>query len=128
MTTTSPAERDRAIVKDVVRRAKGDPGYLDQLERDPVGTLAAAGMSGEGIVDYLVENTDDEDDVSGYIASFGGLVGNVKLPSVGGGIATSGGAAGTCYYTCVSTSCCVTKINNPGDFASNPGTYGGLGH
>jgi hypothetical protein len=127
--TTHSAEQVRAIAKDVAKRAQSDPAYMEQLETDPVGTLSAAGMPSGGVVEWLIENTENEDDVSGYLSTVGfGAFANLRAGGMTGG-GTAG--AGDCFVTngCVTTSCCITKIVNPGEFVSNPGQFSaGFGH
>ncbi len=59
----------RVIARQLAARAKTDPIFKEQIQKDPVGTLTTAGLPQEFVPDFLRET--QLGDVSGYIGQIG---------------------------------------------------------
>jgi hypothetical protein len=95
-----PDER-RVKAAELANRIRTDKPFAQQVLKDPVGALRAAGVDDQMINDFLREEDlldEDEDDVSGFL--FDGVI---------------AGAAGAGNHktspSCVCTACCFTKAS-----------------
>jgi hypothetical protein len=77
---------NRSKALEIAARAKSDPTYLAELQKDPEATLSAAGLPEVAVVEFMRE--DGLGDVSGYSMGF-----NSAPPE-----------------ECLCTGCCVTNI------------------
>ena len=59
-------EQVRATAQKLAERVKSDPAFKHQVEKDPLGTLTAAGLPGEAVSQFLREAELTE--VAGYRA------------------------------------------------------------
>jgi hypothetical protein len=61
----------RARVKELTDRAKNDPALQAQLTTDPAGTLRAAGLPEDAVVEYAAA-FQSGGEVAGYVADYCG--------------------------------------------------------
>ncbi len=61
----------RAIARELAERANSDPTFKEQIQKDPVKTLTAAGLPEKAVPDFLREA--GVVDVSGYSPQVCGL-------------------------------------------------------
>ena len=59
-------EQIRATARQLAERAKNDPAFKQQIEKDPVGTLTSEGLPEEAASQFLREA--EINDVAGYAA------------------------------------------------------------
>ena len=77
----SNLEQVRAVGKQLIERIKSDPAFKQQVEKDPVKTLTAAGLPEKAVADVLREA--DMSDVVAYGAD------TVSIPT------------GICLFSCL---------------------------
>ncbi len=87
-------QEQKAIVDQLVQRAKTDASFRQEVQDDPVRTLQRAGLSDEAITEVL---RDEGVDTSGYTKLKTKLKGDMD-------------AARSCWWTCMTTSGCAITI------------------
>lgn len=107
------------MARDLGDRARSDAAYMKQLQDDPVGTMLAAGLPPEAVIDILAEEGVEPDEVQGYLslapsATFGPSL----LSGLGGrgGTLASDGCSATFSCLCASSGsgCCYTHSSSLG--------------
>jgi hypothetical protein len=69
-------DKARVVMREIGARARSEPAYAQQLAGDPVGTMVAAGIPVEVVGDILIEDGLSEEEVQGYLSSFGSVSGH----------------------------------------------------
>jgi|GEM_PF-1997785 len=90
-------DETRKVIFDIISRANADPGFVDQLQNDPLVTLEAAGLGtdvAKQVKTFNPETDANEGEVEGYARCQDGTCWNITFRSI---------CPGTCWVTCFNT-------------------------